>query len=75
MALNFKLHVNKVCFESLCISTVIRMQEKSRNVFKENVFMYLASFVSFWCRFWWSLPDFGDSQSFFGLDASFCQDV
>ena len=22
MALNFKLHVNKACFESLCISTI-----------------------------------------------------
>ena len=37
MALNFKLHVNKVCFESLCISLFIRRQQNSRNVFKDNV--------------------------------------
>ena len=35
MALNFKLPVNKVCFESLCL---IRKQQNSRNLFKDNVF-------------------------------------
>ena len=41
MALNFKLHVNKVCFESLRIFQLfIRRQQNSRNVFKDIVFMY-----------------------------------
>ena len=40
MALNFKLPVNKVCFESLCL---IRRQQNSRNRFKDNVFYEFVS--------------------------------
>ena len=59
----------------------IRRQRKSRNVFEDKVFYVLVInclilvqiLVVLTCIMYQS--NFGDSQSFFGLDASFCQDV
>ena len=59
----------------------IRRQQNSRNVFKDMMFLctchhlshFSADFGGPYLNLYQS--NFGDSQSFFGLDASFCQDM
>ena len=46
MALNFKLHVNKVCFESFCISTIYYKVAKKVEVCLKTMFLCTCHHLS-----------------------------